>query len=148
MKPRFYLAVLVMVLVLMAGVSSAQECQRLGVRDYKPSSQPGVCYWWECQQTGSVMQMIFTGEKCTCPRSELDIKNQFYAEAQCSDQKLIQDVEECALAVQSNFVFEAYVSPDCKVHVKGDPQRRNRSYFEFDRCMSSKGQTIKNWERE
>jgi hypothetical protein len=94
------------------------------------------------------MQMIFTGEKCTCPRSELNIENQLYAQAQCSDEKLIQDVEECALDVQSNYAFDAYVSPDCKVHVKGDPKYKNRSYFAFDRCMSNKRQPIKNWERE
>ncbi|MCX5819718.1 MAG: hypothetical protein NT047_07390 [Deltaproteobacteria bacterium] len=126
MKRRFCLAVLVTVLVLMGGESYAQECQRMGEGDCKPSSQPGVCYRWECQQTGALI----------------------YAQAQCPEEKLIQDVEECALAVQLNFNFNAYVSPDCKVHVKGDPRQKNRSYFEFDRCMSKKGQPIKSWERE
>jgi hypothetical protein len=77
-----------------------------------------------------------------------DSKDQPKAEAQCSDQKLIEDVEDCLLSVQSNFSFEAYVSADCKVHVKGDPKRKNRSYATFDSCLSSKGQPIKSWERE
>ena len=148
MTRRLYLAVSVMVFVLMLGVSYAEECPRLGVRDCKPGSQAGVCYWRECQQSGSLMQMIFTGETCTCPSGESDIKSQLSAGAQCADQKLIEDVEECSLAVQSNFTFEAYIAADCKVHVKGDPQRKNRSYFAFDNCIRSKGQPIKSWERE
>ncbi len=69
---RFCLAILVIALVLMAGVSYAQECKRLGVRECRPGTPKGVCYWWECQQTGSVMQMVFTGKTCTCPRSEMN----------------------------------------------------------------------------
>ena len=43
----------------------------LGVRDCR-SSSPGVCYWWECQQTGTETQYIFLGIKCICPkRSDL-----------------------------------------------------------------------------
>jgi hypothetical protein len=72
---RFCLAAFVLIIVLVAGVSAAEECKRLGVRDCRPgTSNKNICYWWECQQTGSLMQMIFTGQTCTCPRrSALDI---------------------------------------------------------------------------
>jgi hypothetical protein len=81
---RFCLTVLVMIiLMLFVGVSNAQECKRLGVKDCRPSTQKGVCYWWECQQTGSVMQMIFTGQRCDCPRSELNIDSGQVAKAGC-----------------------------------------------------------------
>jgi hypothetical protein len=74
---------MMIILMLMVGVSYAQECKRLGVKDCRPSTQEGVCYWWECQQTGSVMQMIFTGQKCDCPRSELNIGSGQVAKSGC-----------------------------------------------------------------
>ncbi len=81
---RLYLVLLAAVMVVvMAGASYAQECKRLGVKDCRPSQQKGVCYWWECQQTGSVMQMIFTGQKCNCPRSELNIGSGLVAKSGC-----------------------------------------------------------------
>lgn len=60
--------------ILMVGVCYAEECTTLGVKHCRASS-PGVCYWWECQQTGSVTQMIFLGQKCDCPKSEADTGN-------------------------------------------------------------------------
>lgn len=69
---RFCFVVIVMAVLLMAGVSLAEECTTVGAKDCRRSNQPGVCYWWECQQTGSVKQMIFLGQKCTCPQSKLD----------------------------------------------------------------------------
>jgi hypothetical protein len=81
---RFYFVLLVIVMMmLMAGTSSAQECKRLGVKDCRPSTTRGVCYWWECQQTGSIMQMIFTGKQCECPRSELNIGSTQVAKSGC-----------------------------------------------------------------
>jgi hypothetical protein len=77
------LLVMVILMMLMVGVSQAQECKRLGVKDCRPSTTKGVCYWWECQQTGSVMQMIFTGKQCDCPRSELNIGNGLVAKSGC-----------------------------------------------------------------
>jgi len=85
---------------------------------------------------------------CAGESRRVEIKDQSIIEGQCSDQKLVEDVEECSLALQSHFSFNAYVSGDCKIHVKGDPQRRNRSYAEFDGCLSSKGRPIMSWERE
>jgi hypothetical protein len=81
-KPYLVLLVIVM-MMLMAGTSYAQECKRLGVKDCRPSTTKGVCYWWECQQTGSVMQMIFTGKQCNCPRSELNIGSGQVAKSGC-----------------------------------------------------------------
>ena len=72
---QFCLVLVVIAVLSMAGVSYGEECTTLGAKDCKPSNQPGVCYWWECQQTGSVRQMIFLGQKCTCPRSRLDTGN-------------------------------------------------------------------------
>lgn len=69
---RSFLTLAVMAGVFIAGVCRAEECTTVGARDCRTSNQPGVCYWWECQQTGSVKQMIFLGQKCTCPRSELN----------------------------------------------------------------------------
>lgn len=71
MRRSFVVAALI-TMVLVAGVCRAEECTTVGVRDCRASNQPGVCYWWECQQTGSVKQMIFLGQKCTCPQSELN----------------------------------------------------------------------------
>lgn len=52
--------------------SKEGECTTLGVRDCRhiilPGGTPGAdCYWYECTQTGSIRQMIFTGIKCNCP---------------------------------------------------------------------------------
>jgi len=63
------------VLVLMtANLGFAQECTTLGVTDCRKSDpKSNTCYIWECKQTGSAKQMIFTGQTCTCPaRSERD----------------------------------------------------------------------------
>ncbi len=94
---RFCLAMLALALFLMTGVSYAQECKRLGVKDCRPSTQQGVCYWWECKQTGSVMQMIFTGEKCTCPkrRSELKSGGQKQSAKSGSEIEIASTVESC-----------------------------------------------------
>jgi hypothetical protein len=81
---RLYSVLLVIaMMMLLVGVAYAQECKRLGVKDCRTSTQKGVCYWWECKQTGSVMQMIFTGDRCNCPRSKFNIGSSEVAKSGC-----------------------------------------------------------------
>ncbi len=71
-KMLIVLAIVSGMVICFSGLSNA-GCT-LGVRDCRTSTTPGVCYWWECQQTGSETQMIFLGIKCTCPgNSKLEV---------------------------------------------------------------------------
>jgi len=45
----------------------------LGVRDCRKDTKTGICYWWECQQTGAETTMIFLGIKCACPGSKSEV---------------------------------------------------------------------------
>jgi hypothetical protein len=80
MKKLMFLSIL-FVLFSVSNVF-AQSCTTIGVKDCRVTSK-GVCHWWECQQTGSVKQMIFTGKTCKCPRSELNMGGDQVAKAGC-----------------------------------------------------------------
>lgn len=138
MKKILILSV-VTLFVLLANISYA-GCT-LGVKDCRESTtEKGVCYWWECQQTGSETQYIFLGTKCTCPQKKSELDEPFLvAQNQCygrSFEELKRDAKICQDWVQGwDRQFSAYVTPDCTPHIYGG----SKTVFEFQKCMSDRG---------
>lgn len=62
------LAAVAVAAVLAARPAPAQECSTLGSTMCRPAfPKTGICYIWECQQSGPLRQYVFTGRTCTCP---------------------------------------------------------------------------------
>ena len=62
------IAALAVLAVFAARPAPAQECTTLGSTVCRPAfPKTGICYLWECQQSGPLRQYAFTGRTCTCP---------------------------------------------------------------------------------
>ena len=66
MKSRIIFLVTFLVLLL-AGEAFGQACKNVGAKECRVTT-PGKCHWWVCD--GQAKQWIFTGQSCTCPRSD------------------------------------------------------------------------------
>jgi hypothetical protein len=85
-KTSLVLAMVLGLFVLVTGVSTA--CT-LGVKECRPGTPQGTCYWWWCETCGSETCWIFKGTTCTCPQAKNE--NDLYDD---HDQNLIIQCSE------------------------------------------------------
>lgn len=176
MKSIISIAVIGLVLIAVSGNVLAQSCKRLGVRDCRHTIDPTTnkptnqCFWWECKQTGSEKQMIFTGEPCTCPdRVELSVEKVLAQNTNCDQMRapfqkfkgqysgepstgsFVTDVKYCTDYAKRwenfwhlNSNFDCYVASDCEIHCNGG----QKTLFQFTKCMEEMGWPITNeWKK-